>query len=103
MQLHLQTVLPDAFLAKVDLATMGVSLEARCPFLDLDVVELAMRIPAGVRFRRGRRKGLLRALARRFLPAAVVDRPKQGFAAPVGHWMGRADWSDLVDDLVLGP
>jgi asparagine synthase (glutamine-hydrolysing) len=103
MQLHLHTELADDFLPKVDWGTMGASLEARCPFLDLDVVELALRIPARVRFHRGQRKGLLRALARRFLPAEVVDRRKQGFAAPVGNWLGRADWSDLVDDLVLGP
>jgi asparagine synthase (glutamine-hydrolysing) len=102
MQAQLQTILPDDYLTKVDVATMGASLEARSPFLDLDVVELAMRIPAVSRFSGGQPKGLLRRLARRYLPAEGVDRPKQGFVAPVGRWL-REEWTDLVDDLVLGP
>ncbi|HYC21791.1 MAG TPA: asparagine synthase (glutamine-hydrolyzing) [Candidatus Bathyarchaeia archaeon] len=101
MQAHLRTILADQFLPKADLATMAASLEARCPFLDLDVIELAMRIPADVRFAANQPKGLLRKLARRLLPAECVDRPKQGFATPLGHWL--KDWPDLVDDLVLGP
>jgi asparagine synthase (glutamine-hydrolysing) len=103
MQMHLETELPDDFLAKVDLATMGASLEARCPFLDVDVMELAMKIPASVRFLNGRRKGLLRALARRFLPTELVEHRKVGFAAPVGQWIRRRDWADLIEDLILGP
>jgi asparagine synthase (glutamine-hydrolysing) len=103
MQLHLHTELADDFLPKVDFGTMGASLEARCPFLDVDVIELALGIPASIRFLKGQRKGLLRALARRSLPPEVVDRGKQGFAAPVGHWLRRPDWCDLVDDLILGP
>jgi asparagine synthase (glutamine-hydrolysing) len=102
MQLHLHTELADDFLPKVDGGTMGASLEARCPFLDLDLMELALRIPAPVRFRGGQRKGLLRALARRFLPAEVVDRRKQGFAAPVGRWLTGRAGAGLVEDLVLG-
>ncbi len=102
MQAHLLTVLPDDFLPKVDLATMGVSLEARCPFLDVDLIELAMRIPPDVRLQDHKPKGLLRRLARRYLPAAGVDRQKQGFAAPVGMWF-RRHWSDLTADFILGP
>lgn len=102
MQAHLLTVLPDDFLPKVDLATMGASLEARCPFLDLDVMELAMRIPSDVRLHQRRPKGLLRRLARRYLPKAGVDRRKQGFTAPLGMWF-RRDWNDLVADFILGP
>jgi len=102
MQTHLLTVLPDDFLPKVDLATMGASLEARCPFLDVDVMELAMRIPPDVRLQDHKPKGLLRRLARRYLPAAGVDRQKQGFAAPVGMWF-RRHWTDLTADYILGP
>jgi asparagine synthase (glutamine-hydrolysing) len=102
MQAHLQTILAEDYLPKVDLATMGVSLEARCPFLDLDVMELAMRIPAAVRFRGFRPKGLLRKLARKHLPRGCVDRRKKGFSAPIGLWL-RKDWPDLVDALILGP
>src|SRR5579864_1247451 len=102
MQARLLTVLPDDYLAKVDNGTMGFSMEARCPFLDIDLLELAMRIPARVRFRRGEPKSVLRRLARRYLPNQCVDRPKQGFVAPVGRWL-RHDWSDLVDEIILGP
>ena len=102
MQAQMQTVLPDDFLAKVDGATMGVSVEARSPFLDIDLVELAMRIPADVRFRGGKSKSLLRRLARKQIPVECVERRKQGFDAPIGKWL-RKDWADLVDDCVLGP
>lgn len=102
MQAQLQTILPDDYLAKVDSATMGVSVEARSPFLDIDLVELAMRIPAEARFRGRTSKSLLRRLALRHIPAHCVQRRKQGFAAPIGKWM-RRDWTDLVEDCVLGP
>jgi len=102
MQTRLLTVLPDDYLAKVDGGTMGFNLEARSPFLDIDVVELGMRIPAHVRFLKGEPKSVLRHLARKHLPKECVDRPKQGFVAPVGMWL-RREWADLVDELVLGP
>jgi asparagine synthase (glutamine-hydrolysing) len=101
MQAQMLTILPDDYLAKVDLATMGVSLEARCPFLDIDLVELAMRVPANVRFRGGQPKGLLRRFARRYLPPECVNRRKQGFVLPVGRWLQK-DWADLVHDVILG-
>ena len=102
MQLRMLTVLPDDYLAKVDNATMAVSLEARSPFLDLDVMELAMHIPAAARFRRGKSKSLLCKLAERYVPTSCVRRRKRGFVAPVGKWI-REDWPDLVEKLVLGP
>ena len=102
MQAHMQTVLADDYLPKVDLALTGASIEGRCPFLDLDVIELAMRMPEEVRFSGGRPKGLLRQLAHRYLLAAGIDRRKQGFNAPVGLWF-RRDWNDLTDDFILGP
>jgi asparagine synthase (glutamine-hydrolysing) len=102
MQTRLLTILPDDYLAKVDGGTMGFNLEARSPFLDVEVVELGMRIPARVRFRNGEPKSVLRRLARRHLPKECIDRPKQGFVAPVGMWL-RREWTDLLDELVLGP
>ncbi len=101
MQAHMLTRLPDDYLAKVDYATMAVGLEARNPFLDLDVVELGMRAPAETRFRGGTPKALLRRLARKHLPVETVDRKKKGFEAPIALWL--REWTDLVDDLILGP
>jgi asparagine synthase (glutamine-hydrolysing) len=95
-------MLPDDYLTKVDNATMAVSLEARSPFLDLDVIELAMQIPASARFRGCRSKSLLRRLAENYAPAKCVRRRKKGFAAPIGKWT-RTDWPDIVDEMVLGP
>lgn len=102
MEVQMQTLLQDDYLAKADIGTMAASVEGRAPFLDVDLAELAMRIPARVRFRRNQPKGLLRELARRHVPPAVIDRPKRGFVAPVGGWL-RGSWRDLVDDVVLGP
>jgi asparagine synthase (glutamine-hydrolysing) len=102
METKLLTVLPDDYLTKVDNATMAVSLEARSPFLDLDLVELGMRIPAAVRFRGGKSKSLLCRLAERYVPVKCVRRRKQGFVAPIGKWI-RTDWPDLVEQMVLGP
>ena len=102
MRFHFETVLPDDFLPKVDLTTMGASLEARCPLLDLDVLEIALRVPPRLRFADGQPKGLLRRLARRHVPAHTVNRRKQGFSAPVALWF-RESWGDLVQEFILGP
>jgi asparagine synthase (glutamine-hydrolysing) len=102
MEAQMPTLLEDDYLAKADVGTMAASLEGRAPLLDVDLVDIAMRIPAPVRFRGNEPKGLLRALARRHVPAAAIDRAKQGFVAPVGAWL-RGPWRDLVDDVVLGP
>jgi asparagine synthase (glutamine-hydrolysing) len=79
--------LPESILVKVDRASMGVGLEVRSPLLDARVAAFALRLPAGLRIREGRAKWPLRALLARRLPAALVDRPKQGFGVPIGDWL----------------
>ncbi|MDX6691734.1 MAG: hypothetical protein QOG15_3191 [Solirubrobacteraceae bacterium] len=100
MRCDARTYLVDDILQKVDRASMSVSLEARSPLLDPDVVALAMR-SVRVAERRPGAKPLLREALRRELPAELVDRPKMGFGVPVGEWM-RDGLRPLVDDLVLG-
>jgi asparagine synthase (glutamine-hydrolysing) len=78
--------LPDDLLCKVDTASMAVALEVRAPLLDRDVVAAALAAPTWHLAPNGRRKGLLRTLARTYLPAEIVDRPKMGFAIPIGEW-----------------
>jgi asparagine synthase (glutamine-hydrolysing) len=82
-----ETYLPNDYLTKVDTATMAASLEARCPFLDVDLVEFLLRLPQSVTFPRGRLKALLRPLAARLLPPVLLSRPKTGFSVPVDEWV----------------
>ncbi len=83
----LGTWLPNDYLVKVDVATMAVALEARSPFLDVDLVDLLLSVPESMAFPHGRRKALLRPLAERLLPASILQRPKSGFGVPVRSWL----------------
>ena len=90
--------LPQDILTKVDRATMQFSLEARCPFLDRDLVEFVIRLPWRWHFSRYRGKQLLHAAMRGIAPSFIWARRKQGFAAPVGHWM-RGSLGDELREL----
>ncbi|CAG0992809.1 asparagine synthase (glutamine-hydrolysing) [Myxococcaceae bacterium] len=81
--------LPELLLMRVDKMSMGVSLEARVPFLDHELVELVLSIPSGIKTGGGELKHLLKEVVRRhsLLPDEVIDRPKQGFAVPVHEWL----------------
>ncbi|NBB83632.1 MAG: asparagine synthase (glutamine-hydrolyzing) [Alphaproteobacteria bacterium] len=93
--------LPFDLLRKVDRASMAVALEVRCPLLDRQVVDLASHLPVGVLTPGGRMKGLLRQVAARHLPDAIVRRGKMGFALPLGEWM-RSDLREMVRGRLLG-
>lgn len=79
--------LPGDILCKVDRASMAVSLETRVPFLDHRVADLAARIPVEMKVRGGSGKAILRKLLHRYVPRELVERPKAGFAIPVGEWI----------------
>lgn len=92
------TYLPDDILTKVDRAAMAVSLETRMPFLDHRLVEFVWRLPLSLRIPGEQSKWLLRRLLHRYVPREVIDRPKQGFCAPVGEWLRGAlrDWAQAL-------
>ena len=94
--LDVKLTLGAGILTKLDRASMAVSLETRPVFLNRRLLELAGRIPAGLLADRAEPKKVLRAALREWLPSSVLDRPKQGFAMPLGRWF-RGDLQGLVE------
>jgi len=91
-------MLVDDPVKRVDNMTMAASLEARVPFLDHELVELAARIPAHLKIRDGG-KYILKEAARRFVPAEVIERPKGYFPVPSLRYL-RGPFLDYVRGLL---
>ena len=91
--------LPDDILAKVDRASMAVSLETRVPFLDHRLAAVAARIPIGMKIAGGKGKLPIRRILARHVPPALTERPKAGFGIPVGEWL-RGPLCGWADDLL---
>lgn len=95
--------LPNDILVKVDRAAMAASLETRAPFLDHRIAELAWQLPLALKLRNGVGKWALRQLLDRHVPRALIERPKAGFAMPIGPWLRRPlrSWAEALLDPAL--
>lgn len=87
--------LPDDILVKVDRAAMAVSLESRAPFLDHRVIEFLISLPLEFKYKEGISKRILKDILYKYVPKAIVDRPKQGFSIPLTQWLRNdiKDWA----------
>jgi asparagine synthase (glutamine-hydrolysing) len=96
MRADLETYLSENCLVKTDRASMLASLEVRVPYLDDLVLDRILPLPADVKICKRQLKALMMPIARRLLPRAVWDRPKQGFGVPYNTCLSGA-WAPALD------
>ncbi|MCB0355976.1 MAG: asparagine synthase (glutamine-hydrolyzing) [Bdellovibrionales bacterium] len=98
MYLDFNTYLGEDILTKVDRATMAWSLESRIPMLDRRVIELAWSLPLDFKIHKGQGKWILKQLLYRYVPQALIERPKMGFGIPIGEWIKGPlrDWAETL-------
>lgn len=97
MLLDEDTYLPGDILCKVDRATMKYSIEARCPILDVRVMEYSYRLPHSYKYANGIKKRILKDIAYDYIPRELLDRPKVGFGVPLDKWMRGPLKEQLMD------
>jgi len=99
LYVDLKSYLSDNILVKVDRMSMAVSLEARVPYLDPEMVELAFQIPDELKVKSRETKILLKKVAARHLPRECVYRPKEGFSIPIKNWLN-TQFRPLLEELL---
>ncbi|PIE83687.1 MAG: N-acetylglutaminylglutamine amidotransferase [Candidatus Contendobacter odensis] len=98
LRLDVTTLITDDPVKRVDNMTMAWGLEARVPFLDHELVELAMQLPPELKIKNGG-KHVLKIIARGLLPDAVIDRPKGYFPVPALKFV-RGAFLDFMRDIL---
>jgi asparagine synthase (glutamine-hydrolysing) len=98
--LDLLTYHPNDILQKIDRSAMSVSLETRVPYLDHELVEFIMSLPLRMKIRNGSSKWILRQVLYKHVPQQLMERPKMGFAVPVGDWIkgSMREWAEQLID-----
>lgn len=99
LYVDVKSYLVDNCLVKSDRMSMAVSLEARVPLLDKELVAMAFQIPDALKIAKGRTKVLLKKVAAKHVPNACVYRPKEGFSIPIKNWL-KKELRPLMDDLL---
>ena len=99
LYVDLKTFLPCLNLMTTDKTSMAANLEVRVPFLNLEMLELAARMPPNLKLRGLKRKYILKRAAEQLLPREIVWRKKAGFGAPIRSWL-RGPLRPMVDDLL---
>jgi len=102
LQFYTEIYLQDGILAKVDRASMMHGLEARSPFLDIEVADFARRLPGHFKLRDGTTKYLLKKALEPLLPHDIIYRKKKGFGTPVGAWFRTGRLAPPPDGKFLG-
>lgn len=99
-EVSIRLILPNDFLFKVDTASMRESLEVRVPMLDEELFAFGLCLPHHLKVEGRTCKKVLREVAKRRLPPAVANKPKQGFGVPVDSWVN-ADFKACLRDALL--
>lgn len=101
LAVDIETYLPEDLNFKTDIASMANGLELRSPYQDHKFMELCGTISGDLKFRNGITKFILKEIAKKYVPDAVIDRKKMGFGIPRASWM-RNELRPHVEDVLLG-
>lgn len=100
LYIDFNSYLANDLLVKIDIASMAHALEIRSPFLDQKFLELTSKMPSILKLRGHNKKYILKKLAYKYLPKKCIDRPKQGFGAPLEHWL-KGEMEGILKDRLL--
>ena len=101
MYADIVTYLPNDIIVKMERATMAYSVEARCPFLDSDVLDLSLSIPSRLKLNADSGKQILKDTFAHLLPAKTLQAPKRGFSVPVGEWLRQKEGFELLAKTIM--
>lgn len=99
MNMDFDTNLFSDLLVKMDIATMASSLEGRSPFLSKELLEYVPSMKDDYKIRGNSTKYLLRTLAKKYLPAELINQPKRGFEIPLKHWVNN-ELKKMIGDYI---